>query len=95
MGSGYKGVLDRGFSSCAAPAFCHGPGISSYMQVYALPMDCREVTESKGTTEIASRLTQVKRQRIEGCIVSGVQQISRGVRLKLNVSRRLTIAVNI
>ena len=42
-----KGVLDRGFSSCTVPAFCHGPGISSYMQVYVLPKDCREVAESK------------------------------------------------
>ena len=39
-----KGFLDRGFSSCAAPAFCCGPGISSCMQVYALPKDHREVT---------------------------------------------------
>ena len=57
-GSRYKGVLDKGFSSCAVPAFCHGPGILSCMQVYVLPMNCREVTESKGTMEIliASRL---------------------------------------
>ena len=42
-----KGFLDRGFSSCAVLAFCHGPGISSCMQVYALPKDRREVTELK------------------------------------------------
>ena len=34
-----RGFLDRGFSSCAVPAFCHGPGISSCMQVYVLPKD--------------------------------------------------------
>ena len=30
------GGMDNGFSSCAAPAFCHGPGISDrgrYMHV--------------------------------------------------------------
>ena len=32
--SGYKGVLDRGFSSCAVPAFFHGPGILNCMQVF-------------------------------------------------------------
>ena len=57
-GSGYKGVLDRGFSSCAVPAFCHGPGISSCMQVYVLLMVHREVAELKGTAEIVSRLVQ-------------------------------------
>ena len=42
-----KGVLDRGFSSCAVLAFCHGLGILSCMQVYVLPKDRREVTELK------------------------------------------------
>ena len=42
-----KEFLDRGFSSCAAPAFCRGPGISSCMQVYGLPKDYREVAELK------------------------------------------------
>ena len=30
------GGMDNGFSSCAAPAFCHGPGISDrgrYMRI--------------------------------------------------------------
>ena len=56
--SGYEGVPDRGFSLCAVPAFCCGPGISNCMQVYALPTDHREVTESKGTMEIVSGLAQ-------------------------------------
>ena len=42
-----EAFLDRGFSSCAVPAFCHGPGILSCMQVYALPKNNREVAESK------------------------------------------------
>ena len=63
--SGYKGVLDRDFSLCAVPAFCCSPGISSCMQVYALPKNHREVAKSKGTAEIASGLTQVESQGIE------------------------------
>ena len=51
-----KGVLDRGFSLCTVPTFCCSPGISSCMQVYVLPTDCREVAESNGTTEIVSGL---------------------------------------
>ena len=82
-GSEYKGVLDRGFSSCAVLAFCHSPGILSCMWVYALPMDHREVTESKGTTEVASGLCEVERQRIESRIVSRGWKILRGARLKL------------
>ena len=67
--SGYKGVLDRGFSSCNVLAFCCSPGISSCMQVYALPKDCREVAELKGTVEIVSGLAQVEKLRIESQIV--------------------------
>ena len=70
--SRYKGVLNRGFSSCAALAFCCSPGILSCVQVYALPKDCREVTELKGTTEIVLGSCKVERQRIESQIVSGV-----------------------
>ena len=68
VGSGYEGVLDRGFSSCAVLAFCCGPGISSCMQVYALPKDCREVAEVKGTMEIVFGLTRsqkCRRSRVE------------------------------
>ena len=36
-----KGFLDRGFSLCAVPAFCHSPGILSCMQVYVLQGSCR------------------------------------------------------
>ena len=61
--SGYKGDLDKGFSSCAAPAFRHSPGISSCMQVYSLPMDHREVAESKGAAEIVSGLVQSQQCR--------------------------------
>ena len=45
MGSGYKGVLDRGFSSCAMLAFCCSPGISSCMQVYVLPVTSRNTLD--------------------------------------------------
>ena len=55
--SAYERVLDRGFSSCAVPAFCCSPGNSNCMQVYALLTDRREVAESKGTMEVVSRLT--------------------------------------
>ena len=65
------------------------------MQVYVLPIDCREVAESKGAVEVASGLCKVERQRIESQIVSGGWKISRGARLKLNVSRRLTIDVKV
>ena len=39
--------MDSGFSSCAAPAFCRGPGISRDRQVYARPMSCWEAARSK------------------------------------------------
>ena len=82
MGSGSKGVLDRGFSLCAAPAFCHGPGILSCMQVYVLPMDRKEVAESKGTAEVASRLA--RSQKAEDQELNSFQspEISRGARVE-------------
>ena len=42
-----RGFLDRGFSSCAVPAFCHGPGISRDRRVYARPMSRWEAARSK------------------------------------------------
>ena len=49
----------------------------------------------KGTTDIVSGLVQVKRVEGESQIVSRVQKILRGMRLKSNVSRRLTIDVEV
>ena len=50
------GGMDNGFSLQLVP--CAGLLLQSryfeYMQVYALPMGCREVAESKGTMEIVS-----------------------------------------
>ena len=82
-----RGVLDRGFSSCAAPAFCCGPGILNCMQVYVLPMDHREVTDTHAVPEhmphcqmahqhvIAGGQEQTQ-HRVEGAveIVSGLTQ---------------------
>ena len=31
------GGMDNGFSSCAAPAFCHGPGISDICRYLLVP----------------------------------------------------------
>ena len=31
------GGMDNGFSSCAAPAFCHGPGISDICRYMRVP----------------------------------------------------------
>ena len=39
--------MDSGFSSCAVPAFCRGPGISRDRQVYAHPMSRWEAARSK------------------------------------------------
>ena len=52
--SGYKGILDRGFSLCAVLAFYHSPGILNVCRYNTLPIDRREVIESKGTVEIVS-----------------------------------------
>ena len=63
--SRYNGVLDRGFSSCAAPAFCCGPGISNVFRYNMLPMDHREVIESKGATEIVSWFVQSRKAEVQ------------------------------
>ena len=39
--------MDSGFSLCAAPAFCCGPGISRDRQVYAHPMSRWEAARLK------------------------------------------------
>ena len=48
------------------PAFCCGPGISSRMQVYALPEDCREVTELEVPWKQSSRYAQAKSEADRG-----------------------------
>ena len=60
-----------------------------------LPMDCKEVTESKGTAEVASGLVQSRKAEDQELNSFQSLEISRGTRLKLNASRRLTIGVEV
>ena len=57
------------------------------MQVYALPMECREVAESKGTVEIVSRLTQS--QRAEGQESNSFRRLENIKRSKTSVEMQV------
>ena len=85
--------MDSGFSSCAAPAFCHGPGISRDRWVYARERAAGRLLGQRMGRESFRRCKRknsgVKRvkQFLEAEILRGGELKSHGQRVTIESSR--------
>ena len=81
--------MDSGFSSCAAPAFCHGPGISRDRWVYARERAAGRLLGQRMRQESFQRRKR-KNSGVEWVKQFPEEEILRGRELKSH-RRRVTI----